>query len=86
MIHISYATTNGKLYSPTRAYMSSIRNNSLAIGHFFNQFQHLADQNWFWSAKFTAHFQWDSNPIFRKTKWLISDPYLYNYMWICVFW
>ena len=29
------------------------------VGHlpFSNQFQHLADQNPFWSAKFTVHFQ-----------------------------
>ena len=26
-----------------------------------SQFQHLADQNPFQSAKFTVHFQWDSN-------------------------
>ena len=28
---------------------------------FSNQFQHLADQTPFWSAKFPVHFQWDSN-------------------------
>ena len=33
------------------------------VGHwpFSDQFQHLADQNSFWSAKFTVHFQWDGN-------------------------
>ena len=35
----------------------------IAAGHwpFSDQFQHLADQNSFWSAKFTVHFLWDSN-------------------------
>ena len=35
----------------------------IAAGHwpFSDQFQHLADQNLFWSAKFTVHFQWDGN-------------------------
>jgi len=33
----------------------------ITIGHwpFSDQFQHLADQNPFWSANFTIHFQWD---------------------------
>ena len=48
----------------------------ITVGHwpFSDQFQHLADQNPFWSAKFTVHFQWDGNlignlqkcPIFKK--------------------
>jgi len=35
----------------------------ITVGHwpFSEQFQHLADQNPFWSANFTAHFQWDGN-------------------------
>ena len=35
----------------------------ITVGHwpFSDQFQHLADQNPFWSAKFTIHFQWDGN-------------------------
>jgi len=35
----------------------------ITVGHwpFSDQFQHLADQNPFWSANFTAHFQWDGN-------------------------
>ena len=35
----------------------------IAAGHwpFSDQFQHLANQNPFWSAKFTVHFQWDGN-------------------------
>jgi len=36
----------------------SARNNSWP---FSDQFQHLADQNPFWSANFTVHFQWDDN-------------------------
>jgi len=36
----------------------SARNNSWP---FSDQFQHLADQNPFWSANFTVHFQWDGN-------------------------
>ena len=28
---------------------------------FSDQFQHLANQNPFWSTKFPVHFQWDSN-------------------------
>ena len=32
-------------------------------GHwpFSQQFQHLANQNLFWLAKFTVHFQWEGN-------------------------
>ena len=32
----------------------------ITVGHwpFSDQFQHLADQNPFWSAKFPVHFQW----------------------------
>ena len=26
-----------------------------------DQFQHLVDQNRFWSTKFPVHFQWDNN-------------------------
>ena len=36
----------------------------IVAGHwpFSDQFhQHLANQNPFWLAKFTVHFQWDSN-------------------------
>ena len=35
----------------------------ITVGHwpFSDQFQHLADQNPFWLAKFTVHFQWDGN-------------------------
>jgi len=46
----------------------------ITVGHwtFSKQFQHLADQNPFWLANFTVHFQWDGNqptkcPIFKKT-------------------
>jgi len=33
----------------------------ITVSHwpFSDQFQHLADQNPFWSANFTVHFQWD---------------------------
>jgi len=39
------------------------KDNKLAIGYFFDQFQHwhLAKQNPFWLANFIVHFQWDSN-------------------------
>ena len=35
----------------------------ITVGHwpFSDQFQHLANQNPFWLAKFTVHFQWDGN-------------------------
>ena len=35
----------------------------IKVGHwsFSNQFQHLADQNPFWLAKFPVHFKCDSN-------------------------
>ena len=35
----------------------------ITVGHrpFSDQFQHLADQNPFWSAIFPVHFQWDNN-------------------------
>ena len=35
----------------------------ITVGHwpFSDQFQHLADQNQFWSAIFPVHFQWNSN-------------------------
>jgi len=35
----------------------------ITVGHwpFSIQFQHLADQNSFWSANFTVHFHWDGN-------------------------
>jgi len=47
----------------------------ITVSHwlFSDQFQHLTDQNPFWSANFTIHFQWDGNqlptkcPIFKKT-------------------
>ena len=49
----------------------------IATGHwsFSNQFRHLADQNPFWLAKFTVHFQWNmviNNLIFKK----MADQYL----------
>ena len=39
----------------------------ITVGHwpFSDQFQHLADQNPFWSAKFTVNFQ-QKCPIFKK--------------------
>jgi len=35
----------------------------IIVGHwlFSDQFQHLADQNPFWSTNFSVHFQWDGN-------------------------
>jgi len=35
----------------------------ITVGHwpFCDQFQNLADQNPFWLANFTVHFQWDGN-------------------------
>ena len=35
----------------------------VTVGHwpFSDQFQPLANQNRFWSAKFPVHFQWDSS-------------------------
>ena len=35
----------------------------ITVSHwpFSDQFQHLADQNPFWSAIFPVHFQWDNN-------------------------
>ena len=30
---------------------------------FFDHFQHLADQNPFWSAKFPVHFQWGQQSV-----------------------
>ena len=35
----------------------------IIVGHwsFSDQFQHLADQNPFWSAIFSVYFQWDSS-------------------------
>ena len=35
----------------------------ITVGHwpFSDQFQHLADQNPFWLAKFPTHFEWDSS-------------------------
>jgi len=35
----------------------------ITVGHwpFSDQFQNLADQNPFWLANFTVHFQWDGN-------------------------
>ena len=48
-------------------------------GHwpFSDQFQHLTDQNPFWSAKFPVHFQWDTYKIcyIQKNSQPISDPY-----------
>ena len=37
----------------------------IATGHrpFSDQFQHMADQNLFWSAKLTVHFQWELNKL-----------------------
>ena len=61
MLCVSYSgvtMTIWALITPTCMY--SARND---INHwpFSKQFQHLADQNPFWSAKFTVHFQWDRN-------------------------
>jgi len=44
----------------------------ITVGHwpFSNQFQHLANQNPFWSANFTIYFQKNGRPIF--------DPYFYH--------
>ena len=47
----------------------------ITVSHwpFSNQFQHLADQNPFWSAKLSVHFQWGQRsvtyklPYFQKT-------------------
>ena len=54
----------------------------ITVGHwpFSDQFQHLADQNPFWSAKFIMHFQWDNlqNVLFSKNGRPISDPYFYH--------
>ena len=55
----------------------------ITVGHwpFSDQFQHLADQNPFWSAIFPVHFQWNSNqypikiPYLQKNGRPISDPY-----------
>jgi len=35
----------------------------ITVGHwpFSDQFQHFVDQNPFWLANFTVHFQWDGN-------------------------
>jgi len=35
----------------------------ITVSHsqFSDLFQHLADQNSFWLANFTVHFQWDGN-------------------------
>ena len=55
----------------------------ITVGHWplSDQFQHLADQNPFWSAIFPVHFQWNSNqypikiPYLQKNGRPISDPY-----------
>ena len=56
----------------------------ITVGHllFSDQFQHLADQNPFWSTKFPVHFQWNGKSIAYKIRILssnngqpISDPY-----------
>ena len=55
----------------------------IIVGHwpFSDQFQHLADQNPFWSAKFPVHFQWGQQLVtkkisyFQKNGRLISDTY-----------
>ena len=52
----------------------------IAVGHwpFSDQFQHLADQNPFWLAKFPVHFQWEQQsvtykyPVFKK----MADQFL----------
>ena len=43
--------------------VNSIAVLEIAAGHWLlsNQFQYLADQNPFWLAKFTVHFQWNCN-------------------------
>ena len=42
-------------------YLTSVL--EITIGHwqFSDQYQHLADQNPFWSAKFPVRFYWDSH-------------------------
>ena len=56
----------------------------ITVSHwpFSDQFQYLADQNLFWSAKFAIHFQWNSNqkptkyPMYlQENDQPISDPY-----------
>ena len=37
---------------------------------FSKQFQHLADQNPFWSAKFPVHFQWGQQSVTYKISYL----------------
>ena len=59
----------------------------ITVGHwpFSDQFQHLADQNPFWSAKVTVHFNrmvtdnLQKCPIFKKC----SDPYFYHCCLTC---
>ena len=61
----------------------------ITVGHwpFFDQFQHLANQNPFWLANFTVHFQWDDNE--QPTKCLILKmanqfvTYFYNWRQPC---
>ena len=58
-----------------RSLMHTISVPEITAGHwpFSDQFPHLANQNPFWSAKFTVHFQWEGHqlsikcPIFQKT-------------------
>ena len=51
----------------------------IAAGHwpFSDQFYHLADHYPFWLAKFTVHFQWDSNQY--PTKCLIFKKWPTNF-------
>ena len=53
----------------------------ITVGHwpFSDQFQHLADQNPFWSAKFTVHFQWDGMAIDNLQKCPIFKKWLTNF-------
>ena len=54
---------NGVICIISRPYKLIISVLEITVGHwpFSDQFQHLADQNPFWSAKFTENFQWDGN-------------------------
>ena len=53
---------------------SSARNNSWPLA-IFDQFQHLANQNSFWLAKFPIHFQWDRREGQREQHSKHSEDY-----------
>ena len=48
----------------------------IAAGHwpFSDQFQHLANQNSFWPAKFTVHFQWEGHQHNTKSSIFKKQP------------